>query len=314
MRCRYSGRAAYSAVLSAHQLVVQVGHGEAAADALPQVLGGAVRSTRGDAAQRAAGRRAGLRTAAAGLDDGRRSAAAGVAARSAGGGAAARGRPSRSASARGAGGAGAGCCVAQPARKREQRPVKYRAGAVIRTGSSIRGSRRTPAPGRKRASRGTCWPTRPPPARGSAGTGWWPSPRRACWAASAGPRRAACGRAPRARASARVAGLDRAWRSRCWRACIRARSRPASRRAARASLSSEAYICSAVPSKSAPAAAGEERVAAEQRACPIIGDVRARVAGDVEHGELDAELRDARPCRPRATGWVSVGIGSLRGP
>ena len=44
-----------------------------------------------------------------------------------------------------------------------------------------------------------------------------------------------------------------------------------------------------------PAAAGEQRVATEQRACSIIGNVRARVAGNVEHGERDAELRHAHP-------------------
>src|SRR5437660_1244286 len=42
-----------------------------------------------------------------------------------------------------------------------------------------------------------------------------------------------------------------------------------------------------------PAAAGEERVAAEKRACPIIGNVRARVAGDVEHREAHPKLGDA---------------------
>ena len=43
----------------------------------------------------------------------------------------------------------------------------------------------------------------------------------------------------------------------------------------------------------ATAAAGEKRIATEQCACPIIGNVRARVAGDVEHREAHAEFWNA---------------------
>src|SRR5205823_13773845 len=35
-----------------------------------------------------------------------------------------------------------------------------------------------------------------------------------------------------------------------------------------------------------PAAAREQRIATEQRPCPIIGDVRARMPGDVDHREI----------------------------
>jgi len=42
-----------------------------------------------------------------------------------------------------------------------------------------------------------------------------------------------------------------------------------------------------------PAAAGEQRVATEQRACPIIGNVRAGMSGMSSTEEGDAELRNA---------------------
>ena len=42
-----------------------------------------------------------------------------------------------------------------------------------------------------------------------------------------------------------------------------------------------------------PAAAGEQRVATEKGAGPIIGNVRARVAGNVEHRKSDAEPGNA---------------------
>ena len=75
-------------------------------------------------------------------------------------------------------------------------------------------------------------PIRPPPARGSARKGLvaFSSPSgSAAWACR--PRAAAVARF--ARGERAVAGLDAPWRSRCWRACIRARSRPWCRRAAR---------------------------------------------------------------------------------
>ena len=116
--------------------------------------------------------------------------------------------------------------------------------------------------------------------------------RRAC------PPRAACGRAPRARRARRCPARPPA-RTRCWRACIRGRSRPWSHRAARRASASEASICCGVPSNSAPAAAGEQRVAAEKGFCAIIGDMRSRMPGNVEHRERRRRVRECAPCRLR---------------
>ena len=143
-----------------------------------------------------------------------------------------------------------------------------------------------------------------PRARGSAGTDWWLSPRRASTAAWAAGSRGG-GRAPRARRARRCPARPPG-EARCWRACIRARNRPCVRRDKARELAERRHICVRGALEEPAAAAGEQRVAAEQHglSSPIIGDVAGACAPGCRapkgHAEPGTSTRSPSPKRLRS--------------